>query len=264
MDAPSAHAVLSAADISIGYRRKKHDTVVASGISLNLIPGKLVALAGANGIGKSTLLRTLTGIQSPLAGNIALDGKPVSSYNAIALAQKLSLVLTDRLPPSNLTVYELVALGRQPYTNWLGALTDEDRKKVKEALQMTQLEELADKKHYQVSDGQLQRALIARALTQDTPLVVLDEPTTHLDLVHKVSLLKLLKQLIAETGKCILYSTHDLDLALQLSDEMIVMAPGSVVQGTPDTLIAQGTFTSLFNDPSITFDSVKKGFTFLP
>ncbi len=253
--------ILSAQNLTIGYHRQEGG--IAHTINLNLKAGTLVALIGANGIGKSTLIKTLTGIQKPIEGNIQLNAKDISSYSAAALAQQLSVVLTESLPPSNLSVFELVALGRQPYTNWLGTLSPEDKQQVEKAIALTQIEHLADEKHYEISDGQLQKSLIARALAQDTPIIVLDEPTTHLDLMHKVSLLKLLKNLSAETGKCIFYSTHDLDLALQLSDEIAVMADGTLVQGTPQELIAQKVFDRIFNDNSISFDAEKGGFTIL-
>lgn len=255
--------ILSAQGLSIGYHSKKNAEGIAHGINLNLTEGKLIALIGANGIGKSTLLRTLTAMQKPLAGKIELNGKDVAAYSAEALAQQLSIVLTESLPPSNLTIFELVALGRQPYTNWLGTLSTEDTAAVNNAVALTQIEHLTHKKHYEVSDGQLQKALIARALAQDTPLIILDEPTTHLDLMHKVSLLKLLKKLSAETGKCIFYSTHDLDLALKLSDEIVVMANGTTTQGTPQELIKIKAFDAIFNDDSIVFDAEKGGFTIL-
>ena len=252
--------VISAHDLSIGYSLGKGTNSIASGINLSLEAGKLVALIGANGIGKSTLLRTLAGIQKPLEGTVVLNNKNITAFSPKELAQNLSIVLTESLPPSNLTVFELVALGRQPYTNWLGALSPEDIDKVNEAITLTQIGHLADKKHYEISDGQLQKVLIARALAQDTPLIVLDEPTTHLDLLHKVNLLRLLKKLSSETGKCIFYSTHDLDLALQLSDEIVVMTPGNAIQGTPASLISQKVFDKVFNDGSIRFDTEKGGF----
>lgn len=255
--------VLSANNISIGYTNKQSATVIAENVTVTLQHGRFVALIGANGIGKSTLLRTLTGIQPLLKGEILLNNKSITRFSNKELAQNLSIVLTEGLPPSNLSVYELVALGRQPYTNWLGTLAPEDIEKVNEALALTQLKHLADKKHYEISDGQLQRVLIARALAQDTPVIILDEPTTHLDLVHKVSLLRLLKELTAKTGKSILYSTHDLDLALQLSDELIVMTPEKTVQGEPKALIANNTFDTLFTDKNIVFDKEKNSFVVL-
>ena len=255
--------ILSTSNLSVGYSTKKVKNTIASDLNLSLEAGKLIALVGANGVGKSTLLRTLTGIQKPLDGKVYLNSKSIHDFGALDLAQNLSVVLTEKLPPSNLTVFELIALGRQPYTNWLGKLSDEDYEKINNAIALTHIEHLLDKKHYEISDGQLQIVLIARALAQDTPLIILDEPTTHLDLPHKVSVFKLLKKLSQETDKCILFSTHDVDLAIQLSDEMIVMTDETVVQDQPCNLITQGVFNSLFKDNAISFDGEKGKFVIL-
>jgi len=213
--------ILQTQHLRIGYSSKAQTKVIASDVSIHLNQGKLIGLVGANGIGKSTLLRTLTGIQKSLSGTVLLNEKPIDSFEPLALAQQISVVLTEKLPPSNLTVYELIALGRQPYTNWLGKLAEEDKIQIENAISLTEIGHLIHQKYYEISDGQLQKVLIARALAQDTPLIVLDEPATHLDLLHKVSLFKLLKKLTVETQKCIMFSTHDIDLAIQLSDEMI-------------------------------------------
>ena len=252
--------ILQASNLSIGYTQKKKKSIIASGIDLSLEKGKLIAIIGANGIGKSTLLRTITGIQEPLSGTVSLNEKNIHEVDSLTLAQNLSVVLTEKLPPSNLTVWELIALGRQPYTNWIGTLTDNDITKVNDAIELTQISHLVTKRHYEISDGQLQIVLIARALAQDTPLIILDEPTTHLDLLHKVVLFKLLKKLTQETGKCILFSTHDIDMAIQLSDEMIIMTPENVVQDQPCNLIMKGSFNTLFKDEHIVFDSEKGKF----
>lgn len=246
--------------MSIGYSNKKENILISSGINLTLERGKLISLIGANGIGKSTLLRTLTGIQKTLSGTVLLDGRNIHKLDSLSVARNLSVVLTEKLPPSNLTVFELIALGRQPYTNWIGKLTKLDVAKVNEAMELTQISDLATKKHYEISDGQLQKALVARALAQDTALIILDEPTTHLDLLHKVALFKLLKKLTQETQKCILFSTHDIDMAIQLSDEMIIMTPETVVQDEPCNFISKGNFNTLFKDEHIIFDSQKGRF----
>ncbi|MFQ3174931.1 MAG: iron complex transport system ATP-binding protein [Flavobacterium sp.] len=252
--------ILTASDISIGYSHKKEKTLISSNINLTLKKGKLISLIGANGIGKSTLLRTLTGIQKTLSGTVLLNGQNIHKLDSLTLAQNLSVVLTEKLPPSNLTVFELIALGRQPYTNWIGKLSNLDIAKVNEAMELTQISHLAAKKHYEISDGQLQKALVARALAQDTPLIILDEPTTHLDLLHKVALFKLLKKLTQETQKCILFSTHDIDMAIQLSNEMIIMTPETVVQDEPCNFISKGSFNTIFKDEHIVFDSQKGKF----
>lgn len=252
--------ILSTTNLTIGYTSKNSSIVVAKDLNITLKKGKLIALIGANGVGKSTLLRTITGIQKPLSGTVALNQKNIHEIDNLTLAQNLSLVLTEKLPPSNLTVFELVALGRQPYTNWIGKLTSEDYDKVNDALALTQISHLASKKHFEISDGQLQKVLVARALAQDTPLIILDEPTTHLDLLHKVALFKLLKKLTQETQKCILFSTHDIDMAIQLSDEMIIMTPEKVEQDEPCNFISKGSFNTLFQDEHISFDSEKGKF----
>ena len=255
-----SNSILSTSNLSIGYETKKEKIVIATNLNLNLQAGKLISLIGANGIGKSTLLRTLCGIQKPLSGIVFLNQNNIQDYEPLALAENLSLVLTEKLPPSNLTVFELIALGRQPYTDWLGKLSNDDIAKVNEAMQVNQIEHLATKKHFEISDGQLQKVLIARALAQDTPLIILDEPTTHLDLLHKVSVFKLLKKLSQEINKCILFSTHDIDLAIQLSDEIILMTENEVIQDEPCNLISKGVFDTLFKDENIKFDSEKGRF----
>lgn len=254
--------VVKTENLSIGYAGKNAFSIVASDINISLKPGKLIALIGANGIGKSTLLRTLTGIQKPISGKVFLADREIGEYNPQELSQQLSVVLTEKLPPSNLTVFELVALGRQPYTNWIGKLSQDDLSKIHHAIQLAQLGSLQNKKHYEISDGQLQKALIARALAQDTPVIVLDEPTTHLDLQHKASLFSLLKKLTLETGKSILFSTHDMDLALQLSDEIIIITPNKIVQDSTQNCISSGILNDLFPDDNIFYDLEKGKFMF--
>jgi iron complex transport system ATP-binding protein len=256
----SNKCILSTSNLSIGYKTKGSTITIAKNINLNLQEGKLIALIGANGIGKSTLIRTITGIQKPISGTVSLNGNNIHELDSLTLAKNLSVVLTEKLPPSNLTVWELIALGRQPYTNWIGTLTDNDIEKINEAIELTQIGHLTSKRHYEISDGQLQIVLIARALAQDTPLIILDEPTTHLDLEHKVSLLKILKKLTQETEKCILFSTHDIDMAIQITDEMIIMTPEKTVQDQPCNLITKGSFNSLFQNENIVFDSEKGKF----
>jgi len=247
-------------NLVVGYTQKNQQKILATGLHLSAQKGQLIALVGQNGVGKSTLLRTLCQLQKPLAGKVNLQGKNAAEYPLAELAQQLSVVLTEKLPPSNLTVWELVALGRQPYTNWIGQLTEQDQQAINHALIATDLSGIQHQKHYTLSDGQLQKALIARALAQETPLIVLDEPTTHLDLVHKLKLLKLLKNLCLPQEKCILFSTHDIEMGLVICDELIVMTPEQVVQGTPEKLIETGVIARLFSDADIKFDAVSKKF----
>lgn len=254
--------VLRISDLSIGYKSSKATKVVAKNINFSLEKGKLTALIGANGIGKSTLLKTITAVEKPLSGKVELHNKNLFEIPQKKVAQLMSVVLTEKLPPSNLTVSQLIALGRQPYTNWIGELSDTDKAKVAEAIQLVQIEDLADKKHFELSDGQFQKALIARALAQDTALIILDEPTTHLDLFHKVSIFRLLKKLAHQANKCILFSTHDIDFALELCDEIIVMTPDKIQKGTPQELTQSGIFDQLFEGEAVVFDKEKKKFVF--
>ncbi|OBX24604.1 iron complex transport system ATP-binding protein [Gelidibacter algens] len=248
------HIVLETKNLSVGYASKKEANIVAGSINIALQKGQLVGLVGANGIGKSTLLRTLTNVQKPLQGEIYINSKSILDYTSVELAKQLSLVLTEQIASKNLSVFELVALGRQPYTNWVGNLSQEDLVVIEKTLQQTNIDFLREKKCFELSDGQLQKVMIARALAQDTDLIILDEPTTHLDMYHKAYILKLLQKLAKETGKTILFSSHEIDLAIQLCDTMIVMSKNEVVSGTPCKLISKGTFNTLFPEDLIAFD----------
>lgn len=248
------HIILKTENLEIGYASKKAKTVVASNINIQLKKGELVGLIGANGIGKSTLLRTLTNVQKPLNGDILINDKSISKYSDIDLAKVLSLVLTEQIASKNLSVFELVALGRQPYTNWVGNLTEHDQAIIQKSLHQTNIENLKHKKCFELSDGQFQKAMITRALAQDTDLIILDEPTTHLDMYHKAYILKLLQKLAKETNKTILFSSHEIDLAIQLCDTLIVMTKDNVVSDQPCNLIKQGVFETLFPKDLITFD----------
>ncbi|PHS60579.1 MAG: ABC transporter ATP-binding protein [Flavobacterium sp.] len=254
------HIAIEAKDLSIGYASKKKTIVISEGINFSIKQGELIALVGTNGIGKSTLLRTLAGMQPLLEGTISINEKSVNDISVIQLANELSIVLTETPASQNLSVMELVSLGRHPYTNWIGSLSESDQEIINAAISATKIEDLLNYKCYELSDGQLQKVLIARALTQDTPLILLDEPTTHLDIFHRASVLKLLKKLASENGKTILFSTHEIDLAIQLSDKMMVMKEGNTFFDTPDNLINVGCFDDLFSEETIYFDKEKKRF----
>ncbi|EZH74000.1 ABC transporter ATP-binding protein [Aquimarina atlantica] len=247
--------VLKTEDLSIGYRTKKELNVIAADINLKLHEGELVGLVGANGIGKSTLLRTLSRVQPALHGKIMLSDIELQSYKSVELASQLSIVLTEQIASKNLTVQELVALGRQPYTNWVGKMAEEDIEQIKKAIEVTHIGDLVAKRCFELSDGQLQKVLIARAIAQDTPFIMLDEPTTHLDVYHKAYILKLLKRLAFETRKTILFSTHEIDFAIQLCDKMIVMNQDGFEFGRPKELVQCRAFSSLFPEDLILFDS---------
>ncbi|GEQ85976.1 ABC transporter ATP-binding protein [Patiriisocius marinistellae] len=253
--------VLIAKNLSIGYPSKKGDTIIAEGLHFELKKGELIGLVGSNGIGKSTLLRTLSATQLPLNGSIILNGSDISENTSLQRATQLSLVLTEAPASKNLTVLELISLGRQPHTSWMGTLTPLDLTKIEEAIEATDLVELQNKNCYELSDGQLQRVYIARALAQDTPIIILDEPTTHLDLYHRAYILKLLKKLAVEKQKTILFSTHEIDIAIQLADTMMVMTVNNLAIGSPCKLIEKGKFDALFPPETIHFDKTTGRFS---
>lgn len=219
-----------------------------------MVKGELAAIVGVNGIGKSTLLRTLGNVQPKLSGSITLNKVPLEHHTIAELAAQVSVVLTEPIASKNLTVQELISLGRQPYTNWLGTLTAEDREKISLALELVQISDLKAKKCYELSDGQLQRVMIARAIAQDTQLILLDEPTTHLDLYHKVQILKLLKSIAHKTNKTILFTTHEIEIAIQLCDKMLILERNQSTFGSPCELIQSKSFENLFPRDTITFD----------
>ena len=254
------NSILETLDLSVGYRKKRSLLTLASGINLRVKKGELVAFIGQNGIGKSTLLKTISGLQPALTGSILLEGKDRNQLSDRELARKISVVLTGQPFSKNLSVEELVALGRQPYTNWLGSFGPQDREATFRALDLVNIRNLSQRKCYELSDGQLQKVLIARALGQDTPIMVLDEPTSHLDLYHKAQVLQLLKGLTQKTKKTILFATHELNLALQLCDRLVVMKEAKVYCGSPEELIATGIFRTLFPDDLISFDPMDKSF----
>ncbi len=238
-------------NLGIGYGNK----VIVEKINCSLGQGELCAIVGINGVGKSTLLRTLAKLQSKLSGKVLVGNHDLETISTSQLAKKLAVVLTDPIATRNLTVQELVALGRQPYTNWVGMLSQKDKTVIKESIDLFDLESLQYKKCYQLSDGQLQRVLIARAMAQDTSLILLDEPTTHLDLFHKVQILKLLQQLAHKHQKTIVFTTHEIELAIQLCDKILMLDNHDNPFGKPSELIEQGHFNTLFPEEMVRFDT---------
>ena len=246
---------------AIGYKSKAHSVnVVKSGISVYALKGELVALIGGNGAGKSTLLRTIAGFQPSLGGDVLIRGKQVNTYREKELALIMSFVSTEIIRVPNLSVFDLVSLGRYPYTNWFGKLLDEDRHIVEEAIKSVGLKGYENRMVNHISDGERQKAMIARTLAQNTDVIVLDEPTAFLDLSNKYEIVHILHQLASEKGKTILFSTHDLTTAIAESDRMWLMLNDSVEQGSPEDLILNGDFASLFHSEHLFFDQEKGDF----
>ena len=250
----AATPLLSARNLQTGYHSGTRKIVVAATLpELRLEPGQLVCLLGPNGSGKSTLLRTLGGLQPALGGEIHIQG--IDRWSPAALARKVSLVLTDRVQGNNLTVNTLVSLGRYPWSGWLGRLSAADRSNIDWAIHATGVDPLRHRKMHTLSDGQSQKVMLARALAQDTPILMLDEPTAHLDLPSRIRLIRLLHQLARETSKAILLSTHELDLALQIADEVwLLHSGGQLRSGAPEDLVLNGIFEAAFAEEDVAFD----------
>ncbi len=254
--------VLNTHNLSIGYSKKKNKIIIQTDLNLELKTGELVCLIGQNGCGKTTLLRTLAGIQKPLHGNVLVDNQELSSIRIHEKAQKLALVLTEKVEIENATVTDIVRMGRQPYCNWWGNLSDGDFRTVNESIEMVHLEAKKDCHLNELSDGERQRVMIAKALAQDTPLILLDEPTAHLDLPNRVEIMLLLHKLAHRTGKSVVISTHELDMALQAADRIWLMTKSNGIEcGVPEDLVLQGRFHEAFQSKSYYFNSANGNFS---
>lgn len=236
-------SLLHTHDLAIGYGKK----TLSAGLNLVIEPGQLIGLIGQNGVGKSTLMRTLCGFQAALSGEVFIGEKAIKSIPASELAKKISVVLTEKPGAQNLTVLELISLGRHPYSGWLGQLREADVAAMERAFEQCQIHYLLEKRLHQLSDGQLQKVMIARALAQDTDLIVLDEPTSHLDLRNKVEVLELLKH-VSTTGKSVLISTHEITLAAKVCDTFWGMDFGQPIAiDLPDNMIRSGQVKQLLH-----------------
>ena len=242
--------ILHTANLSVGYK----DRTVLSSLNLNLNKGQLTCLLGPNGSGKSTLIRTLAGIQKPLLGMVTLQEKSLREVSPKTLAKQLSLVLTDRVTPGNLTVYGLVSLGRFPYTTWMGSLTGEDKDVIQWALEITGTMQFANRHIGELSDGEKQKVMIARALAQQTDLIILDEPTAHLDSPNRIEIFHLLRELVSSGHRAILISTHDIDTAIANADKLWLVANQSISQGAPEDLVLDGRLEKAFTKEGLSFN----------
>lgn len=253
---PHPAPILQTHDLTIGYRHgRKQPRIVAEALNVALRQGELVCLLGPNGAGKSTLLRTMAGLQPPLHGRITLHGKYLNHLTPAQIARHLSIVLTERIDAGAMTAYGLVALGRHPYTNWTGQLTEPDEAVVRWALTAVGAADLAGRQINNLSDGERQKVMIARALAQEPSLILLDEPTAYLDLPRRVETMRILRQLTRQEGRAILLSTHDLDLALRTADQLWLMtADGSLQTGVPEDLVLSGAFGRTFPGDGVAFD----------
>ena len=248
--------MLSTIDLAVGYRNGKRVTEVLTHLDVSLYAGELVCLLGANGIGKSTLLRTISGVQLALRGTIEINGRDLTDYSSKELSKLIGIVYTDRTLAGALTVEELVSLGRQPYTGFFGRLDADDRQVVADAIESVGMSHKTHDYVATLSDGERQKAMIARALAQETPIIILDEPTAFLDVASRIETMQLLRQLAQSQQKAVLLSTHDVGLSLPLTDRLwLVTADSTVVEGATSQFIADGTLNNLFLGRNIAFDS---------
>jgi iron complex transport system ATP-binding protein len=253
---PALHTEhLTATKLSIGYSHRGQETCVAEALNLALNAGEFICLLGPNGAGKSTLIRTLAGMQAPLSGSLKLQGQTFHSIPPRERARMISVVLTEALPIGMMDAYSLVALGRHPYSGWLGGLNQNDKECIKWAFKAVGAEGLEARQIAELSDGERQKVSIARALAQEAQVMLLDEPTAFLDLPRRVELMTILRNLAHRESMGLLLSTHDLDLALRFADRLWILGPnGELTQGYPEALAMNGDFANAFTSENLNWD----------
>ena len=259
---PALHTEhLTATKLSIGYSHRGQETCVAEALDLALNAGEFICLLGPNGAGKSTLIRTLAGMQAPLSGSLKLQNQTFHSISPRERARMISVVLTEALPVGMMDAYSLVALGRHPYSGWLGGLNQHDKERIKWAFKAVGAEGLEARQIAELSDGERQKVSIARALAQEAQVMLLDEPTAFLDLPRRVELMTILRNLAHREQMGLLLSTHDLDLALRFADRLwMITTDGKLIQGYPEELAMSGEFAAIFANENLDWDAERGSF----
>lgn len=258
----NSEKILSLNSLKIGYASGRHEKILLPPLTASAKSGEMIAVIGKNGIGKSTLLRTLAGLQPSFGGEILFDGKNITDYSRLELAQKVGYISTENVKVSNLNVYDLVALGRFPYTDWMGNIDTVSHNRITDALEMTGMLEFRERFVSELSDGERQRAMIARILAQDTGIMVMDEPMAFLDIGSKYDIISLLHLLSHENAKTIIFSTHDLDMAISQADKIWLILENKLIEGAPEDLMLAGVFDHLFESPTVQFNSDNGTFSF--
>jgi iron complex transport system ATP-binding protein len=254
--------ILSLDSLKIGYVAGRKENVLLPPLNAFAGKGELIAVIGRNGIGKSTLLRTLTGLQPSLGGDIYYSRKNIRDYSRMDLAQKVGYISTEIVKVSNMTVYDLVALGRFPHTNWTGKIDSENHRIIMDSIEKTSMSSFCQRFVSELSDGERQRAMIARILAQDTGIMIMDEPTAFLDIGSKYEILHLLHVLSRKNEKTIIFSTHDLHMALSQSDKIWLILDNKLMEGAPEDLMSRGAFDHLFDSSPVQFNSENGTFSF--
>ena len=250
--------MIKLSDITLAFG---HRELIAHA-STEFTRGNLIALLGRNGTGKSTLLRAIAALGSVQGGTIEIDGRPIGTLSPTELARNIAFVNTERIEVEAMTAYELVAIGRSPYTDWMGRLTDDDRTIINKSMRMAGVESLANRKVDTLSDGECQRVMIARALAQQTPIILLDEPTAFLDLPNRYELCTLLAELAHTSNRCIIFSTHELDIALTLADSIALVDTPHLTHLQTEDMIASGNIERLFLGNNVHFDAKSRSIRF--
>lgn len=253
--------ILQLKNLSVGYREGKDDYKVLGALNAQVMPGELIGIIGQNGIGKSTLLRTLARLQKPIHGEVFIQGKNLLDYRRSDFSKLISFVSTDIVRLNHCTVRELVAFGRSPYTSWFGKTDARDEEMIDEAIEMVGLSALSQRNINQISDGERQRVMIARTLAQDTDIIILDEPTAFLDLPNKFEVVHLLGELTRKKGKTIIFSSHDLTIAMKEADMLWIVLPDQLVDGAPEDLVLQHKISHIFQKTKLKFDPKKGEFS---
>lgn len=253
--------ILQTKHLSVGYSMGAQTRKVINDLSISVCRGELIGIVGQNGIGKSTLLRSITKLQEPLEGEIMIDGQSINKYSRTLFAQKVSFVSTEIIKLNHCTLRQLVSFGRSPYTNWFGQLSAEDEALISEAIEMVGLTPLSDRMINEISDGERQRVMIARTLAQDTDIIVLDEPTAFLDMLNRHEVIHLLSELTRKKKKTILFTSHDLSIAMREADRLWLITPNGFIDGAPEDLVLQHSISNLFEETRLKFDSRKGEFS---
>ncbi len=254
--------ILTLDSLTIGYASGKHENALLPPLKASAYESELIAVIGRNGIGKSTLLRTLTGLQPSLGGEVLYKGKNVRDYSRMELAQNIGYISTEIVKVSNMRVYDLVALGRFPHTNWIGKIDKENHEIIMDAIEKTGMSALCERFISELSDGERQKSMIARILAQDTGIMIMDEPTAFLDIGSKYEILNLMHILSQRNNKTIIFSTHDLHMAINQSDKIWLILDKKLIEGSPEDLMIKGSFDHLFDPSPVQFKSEHGTFSF--
>jgi len=254
--------LLEIKSLNAGYKISRNSKIILKNINISAQKGELIALIGANGTGKSTLLKTITGLLPIISGDIFLSEQNLKNISVKEKAKKISFVSTEVVNVTNLKVKDLVALGRFPHTNWLGNIEDDDKKQIDSSLQKVGMSTFAEKFINEISDGERQRVMIARTLAQNTDIIILDEPTAFLDILSKYQLINTLHELSKTENKLIIFSTHDINIALKLCDKIWLVNQNEVLSEAPEDIVLNQRFSSIFNSTDLIFDNNSFDFNF--